>query len=81
MEATAKKLALPPPFEEALSRLQARRIKVIVYDEMIPARHYAWDGIHFTVEGHSMIAAYLLRQILDTIGRQLPTAEPAARQP
>jgi acyl-CoA thioesterase-1 len=61
-----------------VSRLEARRIKVIVYDEVVPDRYYAWDGIHFNVEGHAMIAEYLMRQILATIVPQAPLAGSAA---
>src|SRR5262245_60578729 len=39
------------------SRLRARNIHVIVFDPVIPAQYYAWDGIHFTAEGHAWIAA------------------------
>jgi acyl-CoA thioesterase I len=45
-------------------RLQTRRIKVVIYDDIVPARYYSWDGIHFTREGHAMIAAALLPQVL-----------------
>jgi hypothetical protein len=42
-------------------RLRARSIKVIVYDEQIPLRYYTFDFIHWTREGHAMIAAALQR--------------------
>lgn len=61
-------------------RLEARRIKVVVYDEVIPARYYAWDGIHLTAEGHSMIAAHLLKQILRAVGPQRSKMEPAVNR-
>jgi acyl-CoA thioesterase I len=46
------------------SRLRSRAIKVIVYDEEIPSRYYSFDFIHLTEEGHAMIAASLVPQIL-----------------
>jgi len=36
-------------------RLRARSIKVIVWDEQIPLRYFAFDFIHWTREGHVMI--------------------------
>jgi acyl-CoA thioesterase-1 len=44
-------------------RLQARSIKVIVYDEEIPWK-YVFDGIHLTPTGHRMIAASLLPKVM-----------------
>lgn len=46
------------------TRLRSRAIKVIVYDEQIPSRYYTFDFIHLTEEGHAMIAASLVPQIL-----------------
>ena len=43
-------------------RLQARSIKVIVYDETIPWRH-VFDGIHLTPAGHIMVATALLPKV------------------
>jgi acyl-CoA thioesterase I len=48
-------------------RLRARSIKVIVYDEQIPLRYYTLDFIHWTREGHAMIAAALLPRVLATL--------------
>ena len=48
-------------------RLRARSIKVIVYDEQIPLRYYTFDFIHWTREGHAMIAAALLPRVLATL--------------
>ena len=64
-------------------RLRNRSIKVIVYDEEIPLRYYAFDFIHLTGEGHAMIAAALLPRIMATIKRQPNDALPSsnARQP
>jgi acyl-CoA thioesterase I len=49
------------------NRLRSRSIKVIVYDEQIPPQYYAFDFIHLTGEGHAMIAATLLPQIMATV--------------
>ena len=51
-------------------RLNARSIKVIVYDEEIPLRYYTIDFIHLTSEGHAMIAAALLPRVIAIIDRQ-----------
>ena len=51
-------------------RLQARSIKTIVYDEKVekvPLRYYTLDFIHWTREGHAMIAAALLPRVLSMI--------------
>ena len=48
-------------------RLQARSIKTIVYDEKVPLRYYTLDFIHWTHEGHAMIAAALLPRVLAII--------------
>jgi acyl-CoA thioesterase-1 len=64
-------------------RLRDRSIEVIVYDEDIPLRYYALDFIHFTEEGHAMIAAALLPRVMAVIGRQPDAASPdkKSRQP
>jgi acyl-CoA thioesterase-1 len=49
---------------EMARRLRARSIKVIVYDEQIPLRYHTFDLIHWTREGHAMIAAALLPRVL-----------------
>lgn len=49
---------------EMQRRLRARGIKVVTYDEDIPGRYYTLDFIHFTREGHAMIAAALLPRII-----------------
>jgi acyl-CoA thioesterase I len=56
---------------------------VIVYDEEIPLRHYTFDFIHLTGEGHAMIAATLLPRIMAIINRRPNDALPSsqARQP
>ncbi len=45
-------------------RLKARGIKVVIYDEEIPLKYYAFDFIHLTRDGHAMIAAALLPKIV-----------------
>lgn len=54
---------------EMVRRLEARAIKVIVYDEDVPWRYYTFDFIHFSREGHAMIAAALLPRVLALIGK------------
>jgi acyl-CoA thioesterase-1 len=55
--------------EEMARRLRARSIKVIVYDEKVPLRYHTLDFIHWTREGHAMIAAALLPRILAIVER------------
>ena len=64
-------------------RLKARSIKVIVYDDEIPLRYYAFDLIHLTRDGHAMIAAALLPRVMAIAGRGRGAAPPKAeaRQP
>jgi acyl-CoA thioesterase I len=50
-----------------MQRLQARGIKVIVYDEEIPLRYYTLDFIHLTHDGHAMIAAALLPRVMELV--------------
>jgi acyl-CoA thioesterase-1 len=69
---------------EMKRRLRARGIEVVMYDEEIPLRYYAFDFIHLTREGHAMIAAALLPRIIAIVGRprsagQNGTAPQAAR--
>ena len=52
-----------------VNELHTRKIRVVVYDEVIPDRYYALDHIHLTVDGHAMIAAYLLPRVLDIVRR------------
>src|SRR6516164_5968850 len=59
-------------------RLNARSIKVIVYDEEIPLRYYTIDFIHLTHEGHAMIAAVLLPRVIAIIDRQRSDVLPRA---
>jgi acyl-CoA thioesterase-1 len=62
---------------EMTRRLQARSIKVIVYDEKVPLRYHTLDFIHWTREGHAMIAAALLPRVLAILERG--SNEPAGR--
>ena len=55
---------------EMTRQLRARFIKVIVYDEQIPLRYYTFDFIHWTREGHAMIAAALLPRVLAMLDRE-----------
>jgi acyl-CoA thioesterase I len=57
-------------------RLRDRSIKVIVYDEEIPLRYYTFDFIHFTGEGHAMIAATLLPRIMAIINQRAKFTTP-----
>jgi acyl-CoA thioesterase-1 len=61
---------------EMARRLRARSIKVIVYDEKIPLRSYTLDFIHWTREGHAMIAAALLPRVLAMLDRRRSDAPP-----
>jgi acyl-CoA thioesterase I len=48
-----------------VDRLHARHIKVIVFENtIVPRTQYQWDGIHFTSEGHHLLASYLMRQLI-----------------
>jgi acyl-CoA thioesterase I len=51
-------------------RLRARSIRVIVYDEEMPLRYRAFDFIHLTREGHTMIAAALLPRVMEIVDRR-----------
>jgi acyl-CoA thioesterase-1 len=57
---------------EMARRLRARSIKVIVYDEQIPLRYYTLDFIHWTREGHALIAATLIPRVLATLNGPPP---------
>ena len=65
-------------------RVQARSMSVIVYDEEMPLRYRALDLMHFTHEGHAIIAAALLPRVMEIVERRrsdvLPrrSATPAA---
>jgi hypothetical protein len=51
-------------------RLQARSISVIVYDEEMPLRYRAFDLMHFTHQGHAIIAAALLPRVMEILDRR-----------
>jgi len=58
-----------------VSRLHARHIKVIVFENtIVPTKLYQWDGIHFNAEGHNVLAAYLLPRVI-------AVAKPGISQP
>jgi acyl-CoA thioesterase-1 len=62
---------------EMARRFRARSIKVIVYDEKVPLRYYTLDFIHWTREGHAMIAAALLPRVLAMLDRRRSDAPPS----
>jgi acyl-CoA thioesterase-1 len=62
-------------------RLRARGIKVVVYDDEIPWRYYAFDFIHLTGEGHAMIAAALLPRIMAIAGQARAPETPQGKTP
>jgi acyl-CoA thioesterase-1 len=51
-------------------RLHARSISVIVYDEEMPLRYRAFDLMHFTHQGHAIIAAALLPRVMEILDRR-----------
>lgn len=51
-------------------RLRSRKIKVIVFDPVIPPQYYQFDGIHITAEGHAMFATELLPLVIDALSRR-----------
>jgi acyl-CoA thioesterase I len=51
-------------------RLQARSIGVIVYDEVMPLQYRAFDLIHFTYQGHTIIATALLPRVMEILDRR-----------
>jgi acyl-CoA thioesterase-1 len=53
-----------------VTKLRARKIKVIVYDPVFPSHHYQWDSIHINAEGHATVATNLLPQVISAIGPQ-----------
>jgi acyl-CoA thioesterase I len=62
---------------EMKRRLLTRSITVIVYDEEIPLRYYTIDFIHLTREGHAMIAAVLLPQVMTILERRRSDVPPS----
>ena len=61
-------------------RLRARGIEVIVYDDEIPLRYYTLDFIHLTRDGHAMIAATLLPQVIAVLDRRRKGEPPKPRR-
>jgi acyl-CoA thioesterase I len=57
-------------------RLKARSISVIVYDEVMPLQYRALDLIHFTQQGHAIIAAALLPRVMEILERRRSDALP-----
>ena len=51
-------------------RLEARSISVIVYDEVMPLQYRTLDLIHFTEQGHAIIAAALLPRVMEIVERR-----------
>jgi acyl-CoA thioesterase I len=86
-----RRFLVPPEWRaaniaEMERRLKARSIGVIVYDEEMPLRYRAFDLIHFTEQGHAIIAAALLPRVMEILEHRrsdvLPrrnTARPAPR--
>ena len=66
-----------------VSRLRARRIRVIVFDpDPIPPDWYQWDHIHFNAAAHAKIAATLAAQIAAPAKpSQAGAAQPAPSKP
>jgi len=66
-------------------RVQARSMSVIVYDEEMPLRYRAFDLMHFTHQGHAIIAAALLPRVMEILDRRrsdvLPRRNPSRPAP
>ena len=67
-----KRFLVPPGWRaaniaEMERRLKARSISVIVYDEVMPLQYRTLDLIHFTEQGHAIIAAALLPRVLEIL--------------
>jgi acyl-CoA thioesterase-1 len=60
-------------------RLRDRAIKVILYDEEIPPRYFAFDLIHLTADGHAFIASRLLPRVLELDGGRAIAVSPRTR--
>jgi acyl-CoA thioesterase-1 len=45
-------------------RMHARNIKAIVFDNaIVPRGYFQWDGIHFTIKGHALVASRLMQDV------------------
>jgi len=48
-----------------MDRLRARHIRVIVFENtIVPEAYYQWDGVHFSSEGHTLVASHLMRELI-----------------
>jgi acyl-CoA thioesterase-1 len=70
-----RRFLVPPQWRaaniaEMERRLKARSISVIVYDEVMPLQYRTLDFIHFTQQGHAIIAAALLPRVTEILDRQ-----------
>jgi acyl-CoA thioesterase-1 len=70
-----RRFLVPPAWRaaniaEMERRLKARSISVIVYDEVMPLQYRALDLIHFTEQGHAIIAAALLPRVMEILDRR-----------
>jgi acyl-CoA thioesterase I len=64
---------------EIVSRLRARNIKVIAFENsIVPSNLYQWDRIHFKAEGHNVVATYLLPRVIAAAKPQPRKPTPAA---
>ena len=76
-----RRFLVPPAWRaaniaEMERRLKARSISVIVYDEVMPLQYRALDLIHFTEQGHAIIAAALLPRVMEILDRRRGDAPP-----
>ena len=70
-----RRFLVPPQWRasniaEMERRLKARLISVIVYDEVMPLQYRTLDLIHFTEQGHAIIAAALLPRVMEVLERR-----------
>jgi len=70
-----RRFLVPPQWRasniaEMERRLKARSISVIVYDEVMPLQYRTLDLIHFTEQGHAIIAAALLPRVMEVLERR-----------
>ena len=70
-----RRFLVPPAWRaaniaEMERRLKARSISVIVYDEVMPLQYRALDLVHFTEQGHAIIAAALLPRVMEILDRR-----------
>jgi len=70
-----RRFLVPPAWRaaniaEMERRLHTRSINVIVYDEEMPLRYRAFDLMHYTYQGHAIIAAGLLPRVMEILDRR-----------